>query len=110
MRNILLLLILAVVANIKVFAVGGTLYERNDTVVSDTLLSAGSQPDVKSFFTARLDSLVAKFDTLAIDSTEAEEYTNPAFVRMFVRQMCKICEFCTNSVGGLHCLNKIKMC
>ena len=85
MRNILLLLILAVVANIKVFAAGGTLYECNDTIVADTLLSAGSQSDVKSFFTARLDSLVAKFDTLAIDSTEAEEYTNPAFVRMFVR-------------------------
>ena len=85
MRNILLLLILAVVANIKVFAVGGTLYECNDTIVADTLLSAGSQSDVKSFFTARLDSLVAKFDTLAIDSTEAEEHTNPAFVRMFVR-------------------------
>ena len=85
MRNILLLLILAVVANIKVFASGGTLYECNDTIVADTLLSAGSQSDVKSFFTARLDSLVAKFDTLAIDSTETEEYTNPAFVRMFVR-------------------------
>lgn len=85
MRNILLLLILAVVANIKVFAAGGTLYECNDTIIADTLLSAGSQSDVKSFFTARLDSLVAKFDTLAIDSTEAEEYTNPAFVRMFVR-------------------------
>ena len=85
MRNILLSFILLVAINISVSAAGGAFYECNDTIVADTILSDDGRSSVKSFFSARLDSLVAKYDTLVIDSSESEEYTNPTFMRMFVR-------------------------
>ena len=85
MRNILLSFILLVAINISVSAAGGAFYECNDTIVADTILSDDGRSSVKSFFSARLDSLVAKYDTLVIDNSESEEYTNPTFMRMFVR-------------------------
>ena len=85
MRNILLSFILLVAINISVSAASGAFYECNDTIVADTILSDDGRSSVKSFFSARLDSLVAKYDTLVIDNSESEEYTNPTFMRMFVR-------------------------
>ena len=85
MRNILLSFILLVAINISVSAAGGAFFECNDTIVADTILSDDGRSSVKSFFSARLDSLVAKYDTLVIDNSESEEYTNPTFMRMFVR-------------------------
>ena len=100
------LLLFLVTINIKASAGVGEFYTYNDSITSaDTLavadtLSVDSTDSiasayalvvadtlslVKSFFAARLDSIVAKYDTLKIDALGGDESTNPVFVKMFTR-------------------------
>ena len=56
-----------------------------DILSVDTLFVADSLSDIKSFFSVRFDSIVAKYDTLTINYDDGEDITNTAFVRMFMR-------------------------
>ena len=55
-----------------------------DSLTVDTLAVADSLSDIKSFFAARLDSIVAKYDTLKVEGNDGDE-SNPVFVKMFMR-------------------------
>ena len=84
MKNILCSLLLLVAMNINVSAADKSFCACDDTVVPvDTLQVTDSLSGVKSFFAARLDSIVAKYDTL--DVTIEEEFTNPTYIKMFLR-------------------------
>lgn len=83
MRNFLFLLLSFVAININVSATDVVFPVCNDSVVS--LSGVDGVSGVKSFFSARLDSLVAKFDTLSLAGDDGDERTNPTFVRMFMR-------------------------
>jgi len=85
MRNILFLLLFFVAINIKVSVASNGIYIYNDSIdASDTLAVADSLSDIKSFFAARLDSIVAKYDTLKVEGNDGDE-SNPVFVKMFMR-------------------------
>ena len=56
-----------------------------DSVVTDSLTVLDTLSYVKSFFSARLDSIVAKYDTLKIEVSDGGESTNPVYARMFMR-------------------------
>ena len=73
---------------------GDTLQQTIDTQATDTAyvllaVPVNAVPDstIRGFFEARLDSLVALYDTLKVDMSniDGEERTNPTFVRMFMR-------------------------
>ena len=67
----------------------------------DSLAVAEILAGVKSFFAARLDSIVAKYDTLRIESADGDE-SNPIYVRMFMRPTLY------KSVLGKHYYKDIK--
>ncbi len=65
-----------------------------DIVRIDTLVAriavpvvVSSDSSVRCFFSSRLDSLVARYDTMTVDmnGVDGVERTNPTFVRMFMR-------------------------
>ena len=102
MRNIIFSALFFTLVNVNVFATAwGYAYgdtvngvdtvmvndtiAANDTVVADSLMGVDSLQCVKSYFSALLDSLVAKYDTLCIVGVDAENSTNPTFVRLFAR-------------------------